>query len=108
MTKVLIDPGVCGFVTRVEAQADAKRRHVTLKVHSGCESIQKMMAEAGDTFESFSLCLARPGGDPLHQYASEHFPAHASCPILVGILKCAEVEAGLGLKKDASIHFEEV
>jgi hypothetical protein len=36
---------------------------------------------------------------------SEH-PLHLACPVPVGIIKAVEVEAGLALARDASIHFE--
>ena len=39
------------------------------------------------------------------EYAAEHFPAHASCPVIAGITKCAEAECSLALKHDASIRF---
>lgn len=105
MTKVMIDPGVCGFLTSVEAQADEDLLEVTLTVRSGCASIMNMMAELGDTFDAMPLCLSKPGDNELFQYAREHFPVHAACPVLSGILKCAEAECELALPRDASITF---
>lgn len=105
MTKVEIDPGVCGFVTSVEAQADEDLLEVTLTVRSGCASITQMMEALGGTFEAIPLCLSQPGGNELYQYAREHFPVHAACPVLAGILKCAEAECELALPRDASITF---
>ncbi len=105
MTKVMIDPGVCGFMTSVEAQADEDLLEVTLTVKSGCASVMKMMEELGDTFEAMPLCLSKPGDNELFQYAKEHFPVHAACPVLSGILKCAEVECELALPRDSSITF---
>ena len=107
MKKVIIDPGVCGFVTSVVAQNDEDEGTVKLQVASGCEAVRKMMAEVGDTFGAYELCLTKPGAGPLYEYASENFPVHAGCPVLSGILKCAEAEAGLALVKDVSIRFEE-
>lgn len=106
MTKVTIHPGICGFVAEAEAQADEDQIEVTLTVRSGCEAVRNLMAAVGPTFDAMELCLCRPGRDPLSQWAGEHFPVHAGCPVISGILKCAEAEAGLALKKDCSIHFE--
>lgn len=106
MKKVKINPGVCGFLTTVEAQADPDEGTVTLKVASGCESIRKLLEQTGDTFDAYELCLTRPGTGPLYETAGEFFPVHASCPVIAGILKCAEAEAGLALPRDASITFE--
>ena len=106
MTKVSIDPGVCGFVAQVTAVSE-KSRKVKLSVTSGCEAVTKMMEELGDTFDAFELCLARPGCGPLFAYASQHFPVHCGCPVIAGITKCAEAECRLALKKDVEIRFIE-
>lgn len=106
MTKVLVEPGVCGFTTKVTADSE-DQMEVKVKVSSGCEAVQKMMASLGDTFDAYELCLAKPGTGPLFDYASGHFPVHAACPVIAGILKCVEAECRLALKKDASIRFVE-
>ena len=105
MTKVMIDPGVCGFMTSVEAQADEDLLEVTLTVKSGCASVTQMMKDLGCTFEAMPLCLSKPGSNELYRYAAEHFPVHAACPVLAGILKCAEAECELALPRDSSVTF---
>ena len=115
MTKVTINPGVCGLITTVEAHSD-DQMEVKVTVKSGCEAVRKMMEELGDTFDAFACCLGKPGTSVFYDYAREHFPGHASCPTLAGIhascptlagiLKCMEVECGLALPKEASIAFE--
>ena len=105
MTKVTINPGVCGLITTVEAHSD-DHMEVKVTVKSGCEAVRKMMEELGDTFDAFACCLGKPGTSVFYDYAREHFPGHASCPTLAGILKCMEVECGLALPKEASITFE--
>lgn len=105
MTKVKINPGVCGLVTTVTASA--KKYKVDLKVASGCESVRKMMEELGTTFDAFSEVLVKPGQGSFYKYASENFPAHAACPVIAGIIKCMEAECKLGLKAPASIDFVE-
>lgn len=106
MKKLLVDPGVCGFKTLVEAEFDADENEVTLKVASGCESVKQMMRELGGTFDSFEICLAKPGEGPFYEYARAHFPVHGGCPVLAGIVKCAEAESGLALPRDASFTFQ--
>ena len=59
MTKVRIEPGVCGFVTTVSAHSE-DQMEVTVQVKSGCESVRKMMEELGDTFDAYELCLTSP------------------------------------------------
>ncbi len=104
MTKVVIEPGVCGFKTTVTAETN-EDEEVVLKVSSGCASVKAMMEELGDTFDPIEVCLTKPGDNVFYEYAKEHFPVHAACPILSGILKCMEAEGQLALKADVSITF---
>ncbi len=105
MTNVEIQPGICGFTARVCAQANEDCDEVKLKVACGCQSVSDMMKALGDTFDAYELCLSKPGVNSLFAYASEHFPVHAGCPVLAGIIKCAEAECNLALPADASIKF---
>ena len=105
MTKVKIVQGICGFVTSAEALS-ADSEEVVLTVKSGCESVRKMFEELGDTFDSYELCLNKPGAGPLYEYASQHFPTHCGCVAIAGIIKAAEAECKLALPQDASITFE--
>ncbi|MDD3243159.1 MAG: hypothetical protein PHD32_05460 [Eubacteriales bacterium] len=104
MTKVQVNPGVCGFVTAVEA-ASPDGMEVQVRVKSGCAAVKGMMEALGDTFDAYELCLAKPGVNALYEYAAEHFPGHAGCPILAGIVKCVEAECRLALPRDAQITF---
>ncbi len=107
MTRVKIEPGVCGLNTIVNAEFDEDENTVTLKIHSACEAVQAITKELGDTFDAFEVCLVRPGQDPISKFAGQTFPGHAACPTISGIIKCMEVEAGLALPKDVSIRFEQ-
>lgn len=105
MTTVEIKPGVCGFVTEVTAESE-DLMDVTVNVKSGCESVRKMLEDLGNTFDAFEVCLKKPGENELYEYAAKHFPGHASCPVIVGIVKCMEVECKLALPKDVEIRFK--
>lgn len=105
MTTVEIKPGVCGFTTIVTAESEDEQ-DVVLTVKTGCPSIQKMMEDLGSEFDAFEVCLVKPGKGPFFEYASEHFPVHAACPILSGIIKCMEVECRLALPAPVSIEFK--
>ena len=106
MTKVRIEPGICGLTAVVEAEA-VEDYTVRLRVASGCSAVQGMMKALGGTFSAFELCLTKPGTGPLYAYAAEHFPVHAACPVIAGITKCAEAECGLALRQNAGIFFED-
>lgn len=104
MTKVTIEPGVCGFTARVTADSEDGQT-VRLTISSGCGAVAGLTAALGDTFDAFELCLCKPGQGPLYAYAGQHFPGHGACPVLAGITKCVEKECGPALPKDASITF---
>lgn len=106
MKKVRIVPGVCGLTTSVEASSE-DGMEVIVKVQSGCESIKKMMDSLGNHFDAFEVCLVKPGCGPFYEYARQHFPGHAACPAIAGIIKCMEAECNLALPGNASITFEE-
>ena len=106
MTKVMVNPGICGFVTSVTAESE-DQMEVKVQVRSGCKSIKQMFEDLGDTFDAYEVCLRKPGEGPFFEYAQEHFPVHASCPVFSGIIKCMEVECRLALKKDVTIEFKD-
>ena len=106
MTKVQIDPGICGFITLVTAELN-EDDEVKVEVRSGCKSVTDMMDVVGNVFDGVELCLKAPGSCIFYDYAKEHFPVHVACPVINGILKCVEAECQLALKKDASIVFVE-
>ena len=106
MTKVIIEPGVCGLTAVVTAHSE-DGDEVTITVESSCKGVSGITEAIGDTFDPYEICFAKPGSNPLYEYASENFPAHAGCPVIAGIVKCVEAECGLALKKNVSITFAE-
>ncbi len=103
MTTVKIDPGICGLITNVTAESE-DGMEVKLTVKSGCKSIIQMFGELGQTFDSYELCLAKPGDNCFYEYARKKLPGHASCPTIAGIIKAVEVECKLALPKNVSIE----
>jgi len=106
MTKLIINPGVCGFTASVTAHSD-DQIDVTLQVDTACPAVHAMMDALGDTFDAFELCLTQPGTNLLYQYAARHFPGHGSCPVIAGITKCVEAECRLALKRNVTFTFVE-
>lgn len=104
MTKVRINPGICGLITEVTAETE-DQMEVTVQVRSDCKSVSGMFEVLGNNFDAFEICLKRPGENIFYRYAAENFPGHASCPVIAGIAKCIEKECGLALRQDAEIRF---
>jgi hypothetical protein len=99
MTKVTIDPGICGFIAEVTAAMDDEM--CRLDIDCACEPIQEM-AEALKQVDPMVEMGFFGDGPLVWRTFAEKIP-HPSCPILAGILKAVEIEAGLALPKDASI-----
>ena len=79
MTKVKIEPGVCGFVAQVEAVGDEDTGEVTLTVRSGCAAVCKMMETVGT---SLVMGNARPA---LKELADHIVPSVEEDGVAVGI-----------------------
>ncbi|MEG1500693.1 MAG: hypothetical protein RR396_01920 [Clostridiales bacterium] len=107
MTKVTIEPGICGLTTVVEAVKEGKKG-VKLLIKSDCPAISKLGEAFSETLDAYGTCFAKPGNNPFYQYAKEAvFPPHAGCVTIAGIIKCVEVECGLALPKDVKMIFDQ-
>ncbi|HBT95508.1 MAG TPA: hypothetical protein DEB24_05200 [Coriobacteriia bacterium] len=106
MTKLRIDPGICGFIAEVEALTKDDME-AKVSVQTGCSSITGMIEELGDTYNAYEICLCRPGTGALYEHAANcnSFNSHNGCPVIAGIVKAIEVECKLALKKDVSFTF---
>ena len=102
MTKVVINPGICGFTATIEVSQAFKRR-VSINITSDCEQVANL-GESLTEVDSWDVLKAR-GDSEVDMQASKH-KLHPTCPVPTGILKAIEVEAGLALARDAVIHFE--
>jgi hypothetical protein len=100
MTKVVVFPGICGFSATIEVNKIAKR-NVSVSICSDCEHVSRL-AEIFKDADIFDVL--KPQAFFVQTKAAECM-LHAACPVPVGIVKTIEVEAGLALPKDVSIHF---
>ena len=102
MTRVIINPGVCGFKAIVEVVKESKRK-VSISIDSEFEQVAGL---ARSIKEVDIWDVLKPDSDSeIRRQAVEH-KLHAACPVATGILKAIEVEAGLALPRDVVIHFE--
>jgi Family of unknown function (DUF6951) len=103
-TRVIVNPGVCGFTTTITVNKQPKRK-VTISITSDCEQVSllaELLTETGvfeimkplkecEVFEKASKC-----------------PLHLTCLVPIGILKAIEAEAELALPRDAGIRFDNI
>jgi len=104
MTRVVINPGICGKIVTAEVVKVDKRR-VRIKITSDCEIVTKMGESLAEVNQWDAL---KPHvSSSIYKYASRcHL--HTSCPVPMAILKAIEVEAGLALPRPVLIHFETI
>ena len=100
MTRVEIEAGACGFTARVEVVREA--RGLRVSIASDCE----MVCRFGERLPVLPArrFAARIGENPVFR-AADGCVAHPSCPVLVGVLKAVEVEAGVSLPAAVRIRF---
>ena len=101
MTRVLINPGICGFPATVEIKKIGKRRFELILV-TECEKLTQLsnQIETLDLVDAF-----KQAKDSLLYSAVSACQLHPACPAPVGIIKALEVEAGIALARDVEIRF---
>lgn len=102
MTRVVVDAGACGFTSVIVAEKGPDRM-VDVRVESGCAMVQKMAAEIARLGRRDALTGILT--NPVYVAAGRHLK-HAACPVPPAVLKALEVEAGLNVRKNATITFE--
>ena len=101
MTKVIVNAGACGFTSMITAEK-GRERMFDISVESGCAMVQKMAAEIASLGRRDALLGIL--NNPVYLAAGRHLK-HPACPVPAAVLKALEVEAGLNVKKDATIVF---
>ncbi len=104
MTRLIVDPGACGFTCMVEVEKVGKYQ-VTISVQSQCKQIKKLATEVGE-INFLEICRGPYGQNPISQSAAR-CGLHPSCPIPCGLIKAVEAELGMAVKKNVSFTYGE-
>lgn len=104
MTKVKAHAGVCGFETFIEAVKKG-RFEVQLTLTTDCDAIQKMAGSLNTL--TIKDVYSKNFGENLVYATASNCVKHAACPVPSAILKAAEAEMGLALKRPVKIEFIE-
>lgn len=102
MTRVTINPGVCGFIAQVDVERIDEGK-VSVVMESQCERIARL---AESLKELSAWDPLKPGPDSEVHRQAGNARLHAACPVPCGILKAVEVEAGLALPRDVDIRLD--
>ncbi len=104
MTKVKVEPGVCGLTAVITAESE-DGMFAQVSVETRCPRIQKLAEGLDEEINAYAACMPGPGQKPFPARLFEENDLHAACPVVAGILKAIEAECGLALKRDVSICF---
>ena len=104
MTRVTVNPGVCGMVCNIDI-SKIDRQQVSLKIETKCDMIREMCEQAATM--KLRDVLKLPVESIVYEYASK-CRIHAACPVPVAVIKAIEVEAGMALPRPVSIEFDSV
>ena len=99
MTRLKIDHGICGFETTISMTSNPDGT-VIASLDSTCPSIMSLPEDV----LTFDPVMEMTPSATLHEVLIKHLP-HRSCLLIPALIKAAEVEAGLALKKDAHISY---
>jgi len=100
MAKAEVNAGICGFKTIVETQMDGDACRV--KIQSECPAVQRLGSELSQVEPFQEISYRRQV--PITLQMAAKYCSHAACPVPVSIIKAVEVEAGLALPADVTIH----
>ena len=103
MSKVVVNPGICGFITEIQV-ASENSRNCSVTLITQCPNL-KSMDEELQNVDAFKECFAKVGDSQIFEVARKHCK-HAACPVPTGIIKGIEVACGLALAKNVEIRFE--
>jgi hypothetical protein len=104
MTRVFVQPGICGLCATVDAQRTGQK-DVQITIESDCEKVMAL----GRSLDNVSLIdiLAKPLNQSAVYEKAGRFELHGSCPVPCAVMKAAEAELQLALKKEVKITFHE-
>ncbi len=104
MTRVTVNPGVCGMVCTIDI-SKIDRQQVNLKIETKCDMVREMSEQSA--IMKLRDVLKLPVDSIVYEYASK-CQLHAACPVPVAVIKAIEVEAGMALPRPVSIEFDPV
>ena len=101
MTRVVVESGICGFITTVEVTKVTEYK-IRIVLISDCKAINKL----NEQYRELEWTKMYKDQDNFSPYKLIKCLSHIACPVPVAILKALEVEIGVALPKDVAIRFE--
>ncbi len=101
MTKIVVDPGICGFKTVITVESSDKQ-NAAVTAESQCPAVMHLVGSL-NKLDSYNEIFNKFGESAVFKSAKAHCK-HAACPVPTAILKGLEVECGLALPGDVSMN----
>ncbi len=101
MTVVTVQSGACGFTTTITVEK-TEDGNLSVTLDSQCDMVQNMSGDVA-ILDRFAP-LTGFKKNAVYEAAARNLK-HVACPVPAAILKALEVEAGLNVAKDVTIHF---
>lgn len=100
MAKVVVEAGICGFVTTIEAVQE-DRHNLKLTIDTPCPSLKPLATELA-TVDGMKECFAKIGESNIFA-VTRKYCKHAACPVPTAIHKAVEVASQIALPKDVKM-----
>lgn len=103
--QVLVDAGICGFQTKIQAESD-DMQNVTFRIVSGCEKARAFGAAliAKGPVDGYAELGTGSDGVVLTTGRECLKGCCAACAVPVGAFKAMQVAAGVALPKDIAMR----
>jgi hypothetical protein len=105
MPTLVVDAGICGFTTTIRTSS-ADQQNVAIEFETECPHAAKAREEL-KSVDAYVEIFRKLHETSVYAALSKHLP-HVTCPLYSGFLKAIEAAAGLALRKDVSMKFEEI
>lgn len=101
MSKVHVNPGVCGLETIITVEKSG-RSALNISLDTKCPYIKKMEPDLQD-LDGYTECFSKFADSAVYASANQHCK-HLACPVPCAIIKAIEVASGLALPRP--VHFD--
>jgi len=107
--KVMVEAGICGFQTKIQADSDDSQ-NVTFKIVSGCEKARAFGAALIAKGPVDGYAEIGTGADGVILTTAREFlkGCCAACAVPVGAFKAMQVAAGVALPKDVTLTISSI
>lgn len=103
MSKVQVNPGVCGMETTVSVEKSGSG-DLAITLDTKCPYIKKMEPDLQE-IDGYSECFSSFSDSAVYESAGKNCK-HLACPVPSAIIKAIEVESGLALPREVNFNIE--